>query len=144
MERIADLKQYNSAMSKAMEEKLFFLNEVPELDFILDFGCADGAIIERLLKEYPNAVFVGYDNNPDMIEIARERLKAYDNVVITSSSSTLDYYCHTYVSDRSACLLSSVLHEVYSYEAVADVKAILVYPSNISSCAICIMAPKIP
>lgn len=43
---------------------------------VLDFGCANGYSTLRLAKENPQSTFLGLDLNPDMIEVARDTVRA--------------------------------------------------------------------
>ena len=47
MERIADYGVYTDAMRRAMQDKTWFL-ELIEAKTIVDYGCADGALIQYI------------------------------------------------------------------------------------------------
>ena len=107
MTKIADLTKYNNDMKKSLADKLFFLDhlDLETADFFVDFGCADGALIDALGDV--NVRKVGVDNNSDMYNICFARgldvHRSLDNV-------------HLYEQPDHAVLnMSSVLHEVYSY-----------------------------
>lgn len=45
MNQISDINIYTSRMEKSCEDKLFFMNKISKVKNIVDFGCADGALI---------------------------------------------------------------------------------------------------
>ena len=69
---IADLNKYNTDMEKSMKYKTFFLDHirVADIDAIVDFGCANGALLDVMPKEWAKC---GVDNNPDMQKICKEK-----------------------------------------------------------------------
>lgn len=112
---ISDNKEYITEMHKSMYDKLFFASRV-NVNAILDFGCADGALIRAHEQLFPSVRMVGYDLNPDMLQAANEAKEENpDSQAIFTAS--WDKAVHKVVkqSPVSAILLSSVLHEVYSY-----------------------------
>ena len=101
---IADLNMYNTDMEKSMKDKIFFLDHirVSDIDAIVDFGCANGALLDVMPKEWAKC---GVDNNPDMQKICKE--KSY------SIYDSLDKVKN--LQPRTLLNMSSVIHEVYSY-----------------------------
>ena len=101
---IADLNKYNTDMEKSMKDKTFFLDyiNVADIDAIVDFGCANGALLDVMPKEWAK---YGVDNNPDMQKICKE--KSYP--VYNSLDEVKD------LKTRTLLNMSSVIHEVYSY-----------------------------
>lgn len=121
---IADIDSYNKKMSRPIMDKLFFVDKV-NTTIIIDFGSADGCLIEHLMPWYPDAYFIGYDNNPEMNKIARERIK----------SDRVKFFDHWHEVTSELCILagklgkdyhativlSSVIHEVYHYSEVREI-----------------------
>jgi len=111
---IKDYSAYNGRMELAMMDKLFFVDKV-DTDLIVDFGCANNAILKEIRKLKPAISLIGYDTDPVMGEFAIEDLPitdAWENVKLalrTSKHPTLN--------------LSSVIHEVYHYGSKADIDA---------------------
>lgn len=101
---IADLNKYNTDMEKSMKDKIFFLDHirVDDVDAIVDFGCANGALLDVMPKKWAK---YGVDNNPDMQKICKE--KSY------SIYDSLDKVKN--LQPRTLLNMSSVIHEVYSY-----------------------------
>ena len=115
--RFSDINYYNKQMSLGMEDKLFFVDKLPRHDkyLFVDFGCADGSMISQLCEIYKGgAGFVGYDISEQMIDFAKTKFQGESkNVIFTTSwdevQQQLKYYTNTVL------ILSSVIHEVYSY-----------------------------
>ena len=77
---IADLNKYNTDMEKSMKDKIFFLDHirVDDVDAIVDFGCANGALLDVMPKEWAKC---GVDNSPDMQKICKEKsYSIYDSL----------------------------------------------------------------
>lgn len=125
-----NLASYNENMAKGMEDKLFFikkLNLQPNKNYLfVDFGCADGVLIDTLygiMKDNNiNAFFIGYDISETMIELAKNKFSHYPtyNVLFTSKWDDVKKSIDTYSEMESVLILSSVIHEVYSYADSLD------------------------
>lgn len=106
---ITDYTAYNKGMRKGMADKAFFLKRIKP-DFVLDFGCADGALVQYIRQEYPHIQCAGYDISPAMESHFKENNP--DTPFFTNIDEAKKYASQF----RSPCvLLSSVIHEVYSY-----------------------------
>ena len=117
-EKFKDLQSYNKNMSKGIEDKLFFLKHLPQDHgcIYVDFGCADGALIESLRHILPNNQFVGYDASEEMIDLARKKVNDRgSNVMFTDSWQEVENKLKGSSSMKKVLILSSVIHEVYSY-----------------------------
>jgi hypothetical protein len=113
---ISNTETYISDMNKSMPDKLFFLNKIKP-DVIVDFGCADGTVLLNIIKRYPNIKLIGYDLDSNMVEKARNKVSG---VKITDNWKDVENSIHNYKTP--ALLLSSVIHEVYSYSEAKNVK----------------------
>ena len=111
MNDINNLDIYNNRMRKSMEDKLFFLNVLPEkINSFIDFGCADGTLLAYVKEEMPNVLLYGIDMNKDMLDIARKNVPSASFMCGDLPS------CFFIPENKGSVLnLSSVLHEVYSY-----------------------------
>jgi cytochrome b involved in lipid metabolism len=114
MEKINNLTTYNDGMRKSMADKLFFLDvmkEKPEL--LVDYGCADGTLLQLIKEAHPEIELYGIDMNTDMLHLVEK------NVGISPSHLFCSTFPHRIEGmskkGSSAINLSSVLHEVYSY-----------------------------
>lgn len=123
--KINNYASYNDRMEKSMIDKLFFLDKIPEKFTLVDFGCADSALIKTIEKNFKtDGFFVGYDTDEKMIAIAKE-----GNIPDTKSDYTNDwkeviwkFINNLEKSRNNILLLSSVIHEVYSYSAVSEIQ----------------------
>lgn len=109
-EEIKNYNTYLQQMEKSLDEKLFFIDyfRAANITQLVDFGCADGALIAAIAGNFPTCEIIGYDLDPIMIQTAEARgLPA--NVTFVSDLAQIE------VRPGSAVLLSSVLHEIYSY-----------------------------
>ena len=110
-----NLTQYLDRMAKSTGEtsKNRLLDFIPkDAKYILDFGCADGFLTEKIAKAFPHATIIGYDKDETRIKLAKDYHKQ-PNIIFTSSSwEAFGYYSGAF----DAIILSSVLHEVFSYD----------------------------
>lgn len=109
---ISNYEFYNGEMSKAMLDKLFFFSKV-DADIFVDFGCADGTMIGAMSKLFPEHEYIGYDTDEEMIKKAKWNQITSTTLFFNDWQEVID--CLN--PNRKSCLiLSSVLHEIYSYE----------------------------
>ena len=123
---------YNENMAKGLSDKLFFLNNlkfhrsIHEYLFV-DFGCADGTLINAMYEfldaQGIKAYYIGYDISETMIDLAKTKFTHYtDNVLFTSNWDEVEAEMKVRDDMQSVSILSSVIHEVYSYaENNADI-----------------------
>ena len=107
---ITNIDSYIQGMELGYLDKLFFLDKINP-DVIVDFGCADGTILSKIQKLNSNIKLIGYDLDKNMVENARKKLGI--NAVLTDDWSQVVDEVKKY--KRPALVLSSVIHEVYSY-----------------------------
>jgi SAM-dependent methyltransferase len=105
---IKDKNKYNKSMSMSLMDKMFFIDKI-DVNTILDYGCANGELIKMMSSIFPDIRYVGYDIDPEMIKLAKENVK--NKKCIFTSEPNLDLS----IFSKSAIILSSVIHEVYSY-----------------------------
>ena len=126
-----NLDIYTEEMSKSIWDKSFFMDKIGDTKLVIDFGCADGAMIRMLGKLFPNTTFYGYDSNNELID------KAYQNVTIDMTNIKFFRYARSigtngyvftengledmlalarknFKSDEICLNFSSVLHEIFS------------------------------
>ena len=126
--RFKDIQLYNSNMRKSLGDKLYFLEHLPDCSFTLvDFGCADGSLINELcsiFRNYEHEVrFIGYDCSEEMINLARSNFygEVSDDVTFTNSWDVVkkkllgEEDLNVDLNRKNVLILSSVIHEVYSY-----------------------------
>lgn len=108
MNAILDYKTYTTEMNKGIDDKLFFMNLL-NLDSLLDYGCADGNLIEHMQNQFPDIKYVGYDFDEKMINLANN--KKIPNSFFSSNLNE----AKKNLQGKSGILCSSLIHEVYSY-----------------------------
>ena len=126
---INDYNVYNKRMDKSFQDKLFFLDKIKDnVEAIVDFGCADGALI-RHLSELTNIKLVGYDSDYNMIDIAKSKTNK-DNCLFKEDFGEIIE--EEIISQESLLNISSVIHEVYSYLDSKDIEIFwdMVFDSN--------------
>lgn len=117
---INDLSGYTNNMATSMYDKLWFLNHFfawDEIEAVLDYGCADGVMIEYLHSIFPGKEFYGYDISNIMINLASERCNGYGNF-----STNLDCIMQNINPKRTLVILNSIVHEIYSYSPDEEIQ----------------------
>ena len=120
---------YNKRMDKSFQDKLFFLDKIKDnVEAIVDFGCADGALI-RHLSELTNTKLVGYDSDYNMIDIAKSKTNK-DNCLFNEDFGRI--IKEEIIPQESLLNISSVIHEIYSYLDSKDIEIFwdMVFDSN--------------
>lgn len=115
-------KIYCESMAKSLEDKLFFLNEIDinDYDYIVDFGCADGRILEVLDERLTNkkTILVGIEKNKvmaDQLVLLAARTK---HTMLVSTKLIIDdeiFNLLKKAGKKNLIIFSSVLHE-YDWE----------------------------
>jgi len=126
--KFGNIISYNENMAKGMEDKVFFLSELPKNeDYIfVDFGCADGTLINYLVNiynHYYTNTYIGYDISDTMIDIAKTNFNGNAGDVLFTSNweEVKNKINNIYISyKKKVLILSSVIHEVYSYAESSD------------------------
>ena len=119
MTPINDLNVYTEGMKKSLEDKLFFLLMLEgKTSHILDYGCADGALLKEIRKRNSYLGLTGYDQSEDMIRQAKNNCDK--DIVFTSS---LKKAIRKTKPAYTTLVLSSVIHEVYSYSNIEGIRA---------------------
>jgi len=125
--KFTNLESYNQNMAKGLADKLFFLEKLPLRKYdewvFVDFGCADGVLINALSTLLPQygvkATLVGFDISETMIELATSKFGhcSSPDIDIVFTASWQDVIsCFKKNDDAMRVLIcNSVIHEVYSY-----------------------------
>lgn len=114
-----DLNKYTEEMSKSIWDKAFFMDKIQGAKCVIDFGCADGAMIRFLAKLFPETMFVGYDISEELIKMAQSATPFMANTIFFCGNKVGVKHVIEFVEDKyqpeEICLnFSSVLHEVFS------------------------------
>lgn len=115
-------KIYCESMAKSLEDKLFFLNEIDinDYDYIVDFGCADGRILEVLDEKLTNkkTILVGIDKNKVMTNQLVLLAARTKHTMLVSTKLIIDDEIFNLLKredKKNLIIFSSVLHE-YDWE----------------------------
>lgn len=108
-----DLNGYMLRMELAIDEKIKFLKyiDINEYDLVVDFGCANGALLRKLRQYNQISTFYGFDTNKEMIDAAKRHLDLYKSYYTNNWEEIkreLNY------SNKSLIIIGSVFHEVDS------------------------------
>lgn len=117
---INNIEIYNKRMDASIEDKLWFLSQNIVADIYVDFGCANGNMLRHMYYQDPGKVYIGYDNNLDMLSIAKEYCKDTTIKFIYNFKNIRRYIDQKHPEKKVCLILSSVLHEVYSYAKDED------------------------
>ena len=115
-----DFNIYTTEMSKSVWDKAFFMDKIIGAKCVIDFGCADGAMIHFLAPLFPDITFVGYDINEQLIKKARSTAPFYANCIFFEDrvfegiSAVIKFVIDRFKSEEICVNFSSVLHEVFS------------------------------
>ena len=110
---------YNKRMSASLIDKVFFVDKIPaDVAVIVDYGCADGTLIAFIRTFFPDAVLIGYDQDPTMTELARLR-EGNQNSEFYSSWDKVQSRINS-IQGKKVVVASSIIHEVYSYGTHED------------------------
>lgn len=102
---------YIEGMQKSIEDKLFWvpLIEAGKIDAVVDFGCANGALLNEVYRKFrmnnETIKLIGIDNNEEML------ISALSNCPMKAATNLGEVE----VRENYLLNLSSVIHEVYSY-----------------------------
>lgn len=110
---IPDMLGYNIEMRKSLVDKVFFVDKI-DAEVIVDFGCADGAMIAFLRAVFPERTYIGFDISEGELAAARERIPG---VELFSDYAALIERIEVLRGEglRTAVVCNSLIHEVHSY-----------------------------
>ena len=103
-------EKYARLMARGMVDKLFFADRL-DADIFVDFGCADGTLLQALQKIKPSARMIGYD----LSEIATLRASRKVQGDFFTNWDALEAHLAQFEGKSIALIASSVIHEVYAY-----------------------------
>jgi hypothetical protein len=112
-ESVPDLDRYNREMAKGIFDKLFFVDHI-EADVIVDYGCANGAMLGILARLFPEKTYVGYEISEAEVTAARV---THEGMTFTSDWNEVVETLRPFVrrGQKTAVTCSSIVHEVLSY-----------------------------
>ena len=89
-------------------DKLFFVDKV-NTQAILDFGCADGTLLNAISCLFPNYLLIGYDASNSMITEAKT---LHPHIGFGWSWEAV---ISGIIPAETTLVLSSIIHEIYTY-----------------------------
>lgn len=116
-----DYDSYVRAMAGAIDLKYADIRDAIVPGRIIDEGCADGALLARIAREFPDSDLIGVDLSAEMLARAAERQRAGD-----FSGCFVFFRQHNLMkpmplrSPVDTVICNGTLHELYSYAGGAD------------------------
>lgn len=113
-----DYTKFTDSMAKSIWDKAFFMDKIEDCNVIIDFGCADGSMLDMLAGIFQNKVYIGYDNDEKVLAMAKQRNADHDQVFIVGPDhleNALDAICERRDKSKVCLNFASVLHEIYSF-----------------------------
>lgn len=111
MTPIKNMDVYNAGMRKSMLDKIWWLDKIDDdITTVVDYGCADGALLSMVSEMNPNLNLYGYDFNDNMIDLACNNVPdgVFDSNYGVIFSITPEKY-------NAILIASSVFHEIENY-----------------------------
>lgn len=109
--KIDDITHYNDEMRKSLIDKAFFLDKV-DADIFVDFGCADGSLIQFIETMFPSVICIGYDISQAELDIAATKT---DAPLYSEWDLLVSHLDSIRENKRVAVVCNSLIHEVYAY-----------------------------
>ena len=86
--KLNNISIYNERMDKSIKDKLWFIDKV-DANVYVDFGCANGNLLKHLSYIHQkqgktDIQYIGYDNNDEMLKIARQNCNRFKNISFTN------------------------------------------------------------
>lgn len=119
MEQIQNFDAYTKLMKNGNYDKLFFVDKLfGNWKVFLDYGCADGSQTLAIAEVFPDKKIWGYDPDINMIKLANKNKESHPHITNVYFTDDLN----TILFQRPDVLyLSSIVHEVYSYQSAETI-----------------------
>lgn len=111
---------YTRAMSDAIDLKYAEIQPFLRTGKIVDEGCADGTLLERVARDFPDSDLIGVDLSAEMLARAHEaqRAGAFGGAFVFFKQQNLMTPVTDAQADRADTIIcNSTLHELWSYGA---------------------------
>ena len=109
---------YTQAMTDAIDLKYAEVRPFLHGGKIVDEGCADGALLERVARDFPDSDLVGVDLSAEMLARGREaqRAGAFGGAfVFFKQQNLMSPVTEAQASQADTIICNSTLHELWSY-----------------------------
>ena len=113
---------YTRAMSDIVDIKYTEIKDYLIAGKIVDEGCADGVLIERIVRDYPDSDIIGVDLSAEMLARANEAKRAGafgDAFVFFKQQNLMTPVSPAQERSVDTIICNSTLHELWSYGAQA-------------------------
>ena len=91
---------------------LQLLSSVPSLQKVIELGCGEGLLSEKVLKQFPDTAVVGMDLSPYMLEKTRGKLNVYENRFTARSFDLAAKEWRSQLEDVDAIISSLAIHHL--------------------------------
>lgn len=125
--KIQDIKSYQDGLNKNLNDKIdFFINQIDsDIDYIIDFGSANGSLMQKVIEMHDNIKVVCIDNNRKMRKLCYKNMKEYKQF-ISVYKSLKSFERHNSINyKKTVIILSSVVHELFYYLTESKAKKLL-------------------
>lgn len=127
MAAIQNHQAYCAAMAASLSQKIFWRYLIPDLAVLLDYGCADGALVKRLgqQEDAPLTKVVCFDTDEQMLAKCPAEFHIFPHHREDDAFAAFTLLQRTEAENLrrqprpSGVLFSSVLHELYSQRSEA-------------------------
>jgi ubiquinone/menaquinone biosynthesis C-methylase UbiE len=113
-----DYNTYASTMAEVIDLKYQAIKDYIVPGKIVDEGCADGALISRIVRDYPDSDIIGIDLSAEMLARAHEwkRAGAFGNAFVFFKQQNLTTpVTESQANTSDTVICNSTLHELWSY-----------------------------
>ena len=113
-----DYVTYTRAMAEAVDLKYAEIKPFLRPGKIVDEGCADGALLERVARDFPDSDLIGVDLSSEMLARAHEaqRAGAFGGAfVFFKQQNLMTPVSETQARSVDVVICNSTLHELWSY-----------------------------
>lgn len=110
MTPISNIDVYNAGMRKSMLDKIWWIDKIDDnISSVMDYGCADGALLAMVHEMNPDFSLYGFDFNEEMIA------RALTNVPSGKFSDNFYSVSNGICRENATLIASSVFHEIENY-----------------------------
>ena len=117
---ISNKDVYLKRMRVGMYDKCWWVDKLyPEVDTVIDFGCADGSLWEAIKMLCPQITkYYGIENNKEFYDILDRKNIAYCSSLFSTLMNDINW-------DHTIMVMNSVVHEICYYQSYAHFMMLL-------------------
>lgn len=119
---ISNYDVYTQRMKVGMYDKCWWVDKIySEIDTVIDFGCADGALREALEIYCPQIInYYGIENNEGFYDTLDFKGISYYSDIMNLPNDEINW-------DRTIIVMNSVVHEILTYQGISAFRDLLHY-----------------